>query len=226
MSENRSEDTRSRDDRHLRKLVSETRAWMRAEGIEERPLEWEAIARDEQARWWRERLRRALADLAARGQEFAEPLATRLRKLAATAESGAEAALEVTLDAVQQVGRVLVEPARACLRAGAALQFSYAPAGVRTKLGLAEAQEESVGIFITSTIPGARVIADARQRRVTIEFWEPLSAPWVVLVSEDSSAVPRMAELSSVDNTAQVRFDDVPPGRYLLCCYAREEAAA
>ena len=50
------------------------------------------------------------------------------------------------------------------------MQFSYAPAALRTKLGVAEKEEESVGLFISSTIPGARVIADAERQTLTIEF--------------------------------------------------------
>ena len=42
MSEKKPDNARSRDDTHLRKLVSETREWTQAEGIEELPLDWEA----------------------------------------------------------------------------------------------------------------------------------------------------------------------------------------
>jgi hypothetical protein len=72
MSEKKLDNVRSRDDSHLRKRVSETREWMRAEGIEEQPLDWEAIAREEQALWWREQLRQALSELAQRSREFAD----------------------------------------------------------------------------------------------------------------------------------------------------------
>ncbi len=79
MSEKQANHVRSRDDHHLRQLVSETRAWMAREGIEEQELDWEAMAREERARWWRERLHEALQELAARSQEVAAPIATRLR---------------------------------------------------------------------------------------------------------------------------------------------------
>ncbi len=178
MNEKKPNNIRSRDDHHLRQLVSETRAWMEREGIEDQELDWEAIARAERARWWRERVHQVLHDLVARSQEMAAPIATRLRQLATIAEAQATAALEVTLDAVHQVGRVLADPAQACLRPEAGFQFTHAPAGVRTKLGLSEEQEESVGIFISSTMPEARVLADVHQRTVTLECWEPLPPLW------------------------------------------------
>ncbi len=124
---------------------------------------------------------------------------------------------------VHQVGCVLAEPAQACLRPEAGFQFTHAPAGVRTKLGLSEEQEESVGIFISSTIPGARVLADVHQRTVTLECWEPLPPPLVLLIPEDPALPPRLAEATVTDETAQVRFDNIPAGRYLLSIYTLEE---
>jgi hypothetical protein len=223
MSEKKSDNVRSRDDSHLRKRVSETREWMRAEGIEERPLDWEAIAREEQALWWRERLRQALAELAARSREFADSIAVRLRQLAAAAEAQAAAALEVTLDVAEQVGHVLAEPAQACLRPDAAMQFTYAPVALRAKLGVAESEEQGVGLFISSTIPGARVIADAHHRTLTIEFWETLPAPFLVLVPEDQDLATRVAEVVKADDTARAVFDNLPTGRYLLSIYVQPE---
>ena len=111
MNDKKPDNARSRDDSHLRKLVSETREWMQSEGIEELPLDWAAIAREEQARWWRERLQQALTELAGRVSELADSGAARLRQLATAAESGAAAALEVSLDSATQIGRVLAEPA-------------------------------------------------------------------------------------------------------------------
>ena len=177
------DNVRSRDDHRLRRLVSDTRGWMKSEDLEERPLDWEAVAREEQALWWRERLRDALSELAARSRGIADRVAERIEQLAAVA--GAEAALEVTVDAVRQLGRVLVEPAQACVRDAAGLEFTYAAAPLRSRLGLAADGEESVGIFISSTIPGARAIADAVHRRVTIELWKPSSPFVVVLVPEE-----------------------------------------
>lgn len=223
MNKNKSKDVRSRDDTHLRKLVSETREWMKTEGIEEQALDWEAVAREEQALWWRERLRQALTELAERSREFADSVAERIRQLAAVAESQAEAALEVTLDAVQQVGRVLPEPAQACLRPDATLQFTHAPAAMRSRLGFGESQEESIGIFITSTIPGGRVIADARQHTLAVEFWEKLSAPLVMIVPEDPALASRIAEVSTVGGTTQARFESLQSGRYLLSIYSLGE---
>lgn len=223
MSEKKRDPERSRDDSHLRKLVSETRAWMKSEGIEERPLDWEAVALEEEALWWRERLRQALSELATRSREFAEPLAKRLGELAATAESQAEAALEVSLDAIAQVGQVMFEPARACLRPGSDLQFAHASVGVRSSLGMSEDQQESVGIFISSTIPGARVMVEASQQKLTVEFWEPVSPPLVMLVPEDSSLNARVAQATATDGTARAVFEDLQPGRSLLSIYSSKE---
>jgi hypothetical protein len=223
MSEKKSDNVRSRDDSHLRKWVSETREWMRAEGIEERPLDWEAIAREEQALWWREQLRQALSELAQRSREFADSIAAHLKQLAEATGSQAAAALEVALDAAKQVGRVLAEPAQACLRPDAGVQFTYAPAALRSKLGVAESEEESVGLFISSTIPGARVIADAHHRILTVEFWEPLPALLVVLVPEDQALAARVAGVVKADDTARIVFDNLPAGRYLLSIYVQPE---
>jgi hypothetical protein len=223
MSEKTSEEARSRDDQHLRKLVSDTREWMRAQGIADRALDLEAVAREEEALWWRERLRQALAQLAARGGALATSLAARLRQLPAAAEAQAEAALEVTLDAAHGIGRILFEPAHACLRPQAAMQFRHAPAALRSTLGLGEGHEESVGIFIASAIPGARVIADARHQTLLVEFWEPLPPPLVMLVPEDPAAPPRVGEVARMDDTARVIFDELPPGRYLLSIYSPGE---
>jgi len=223
MSEKKPDNARSRDDTHLRKLVSETREWMQAEGIEELPLDWEAIAREERALWWRERLRQALTELAGRRREFADSIAGWLKQLAEAAESQAAAALEVTLDAAEQIGRVRSEPAQACLRSDAAMQFSYAPTALRSKLGVAENEEESVGLFISSTIPGARVIADVNNRSLTVEFWEPITAPLVVLVPEDQALATRVAEVVKADDTARAVFDNLQTGRYLLSIYSLAE---
>src|SRR5262249_37693633 len=118
MTEPKRDAARSRDDRHPRELVGEARAWMQAEGIEEKGLNWEALAREERALWWRDRLWQALGDLAARAGEFPEAVAAALRRLGEAAQARAEAAVEVTLDAARGVGRVLFEPARECVAGG------------------------------------------------------------------------------------------------------------
>ena len=117
MSEKKPDNVRSRDDSHLRKRVSETRAWMKAEGIEEQPLDWEAIGREEQALWWRKRLRQALSELAQRSREFADSIAARLKQLAEATESQAAAALEVILELPSRWGVCsLNRPKPACVR--------------------------------------------------------------------------------------------------------------
>lgn len=178
-----------------------------------------AIAREEKALWWRNRLREALAWLAAQGDALTAALAARLRQLPAAAEAQAEAALEVTLDAARRIGRIRFEPAQACLRPQAAMQFRHAPAATRSKLGLGESHEESVGIFLSSAIPGARTIADARQNTLLVEFWEPLPEPLVMLIPQHPAAAPRVGEVSRTEDTARVVFNDLPPGRYLLSIY-------
>lgn len=223
MSQKQPDNARARDDRHLRQLVSETREWMQAQGIKEQPLDWEAVAGAEEAQWWKERLRQALGALAARANEFAESIAVRLRQLVAAPDPGAEAALEVNFEAEPQVGRIRWEPAQACVRSDAVFQFAYAQAALRSKLGLGEGQDESAGIFIASAIPGARVIANAQQQTVTVEFWEPLPSPLVILVPEDSTLTPYIAQATVVDGTARVRFEAVQPGRYLLSVYVAGE---
>jgi len=86
-----------------------------------------------------------------------------------------------------------------------------------------ESEEQSVGLFISSTIHGARVIADAHHRSLTVEFWEPLTAPLVVLVLEDQALATRVAEVVKVDDTARAVFDNLPAGRYLLSVHVQAE---
>jgi hypothetical protein len=204
MSEERSRSVRSRDDRDLDRLVSETRQWMKREGIEEQALDWEGVAREERALWWRGRLSGALAGLV----QAPELLAS--------------AALEVTLDAVHHVGRVLAAPAQACMLPDVRLEFSYAPAAFRSQRGLAGENEESVGVFLTSEIPGARVFVDAVGRRVTVEFWDIPAAPLVALVPEDETQPVRVAETVRDQGMRRAVFEDVRDGRFLLSVYVQK----
>jgi len=72
-------------------------------------------ARQQRAFWWQERLRQALAELAARSAEFPNSIAALVRQLGGVSDLYAEAAVEVTLDAASQLGRVVFEPAQACV---------------------------------------------------------------------------------------------------------------
>src|SRR5580704_17202754 len=123
-----SDDPRRRDDRHLRDIVTEARSWMRKEGIDEQSLDWEDVATRERAHWWRERLRQSIVGLAARAGEFGGALGEGLQRLGKASDRLASAALEVTLDAGAQLGRILAKPAQACVDPGAGLDFSYSSA--------------------------------------------------------------------------------------------------
>jgi hypothetical protein len=149
MSDKGSGNVRSRDDRGLRGLVFETRQWMKREGMEERPLDWEATAGEERAQWWRERLRDALAELAGRGAELAGYGRRRLAQLAEAPESLASAAFEVALDAAQssgaRSGRAGSGLCGAECRAGVRLRSSRLPVTTR----VVRRSEESVGILVS-----------------------------------------------------------------------------
>jgi len=80
-----------------------------------------------------------------------------------------------------------------------------------------------VGIFLTSSIPSARVIADARERTVAVEFRALPSPSLVILIPEDSVVGARVVEATPMDVRTQVRFADVPHGRYLLSVYVQVE---
>jgi hypothetical protein len=200
MKKGTARNVRRRDDRRLRDLVGQARAAMQAQGIEEHSLDWEAVARDERRRFWQDRLRASLGDLTER--------------VAHVAEAGAEAAFEVAMDAAHRVGRVLIEPA--CVRDPAGLQLTYVGAADRSRLGLAAGGDESVVVFVTSTIAGARVIADAANARVVVEFRKSSSPLVVVLVPEDPVNPARMAHVTPADHTARSVFDHLDEGRYLL----------
>jgi hypothetical protein len=201
-------DARARDDRHLRDLVSETRRWMKERGIEEEPLDWETIKREERRRWWKDRLAQALAALAGQGREVLE-----------AARSGAAAALEVTLDPARQLGQLLAVPAEACVAVGSGFQFEPRRRSWRDSRGKQHASEESEGVFVTQGIKGAQVLADASAGSLTVEFLEPIPSPVVMLVPEEPSADPLIAELSNEQGTQKAVFHGLPNGRFLLTLY-------
>jgi hypothetical protein len=215
MSENRPDDARSRDDEHLQELVGEARAWMKAQGITETEPDWDAIAGQARALWWRRRLAAALTGLAARAQELPATIAATVRRLAAAAESRAEAAVEVTLDAAQRVGRVLFEPARECV--GAEVRFAR-PGGVRTRGG-GSPSSESVGILVTPALPGARVAANAAARTVTVEVPDAEAPVVVMLVPEDTEAMVLVKQTKAKDGVQSAEFEEVGTGAYLLSLY-------
>ena len=192
------DNVRSRDDRNLRRVVDEARRAMQEQGIEERGLDWAAVAREERALWWRERMEQAVADLAGGGREMAR-----------LAQSAAEAMVEVTLGAV---GRVLPISAE-----DPGFEFSYAGAGVKGGREEAGAGPESAGVFLTAHIAGAQVVADASAGKVTVEFLETPVGASVLLVPEDADQPARSAEA-----TPRVTFENLPPGGYLLSVHLRE----
>ena len=211
MNDEKPDDIRSRDDTRLHRLVSETRQWMKDEGIEEAGLDsdaWDAVAREQRVRWWRKRLDQALADLAAGGGELAAWAERRLARLRETPGT-LLAAVELTMGAVGRITGVL--------SAGAAgLQFSYASPGIRSKLGLPADEDQSVAILVSSEIPGARVIVDGHQRRIVVEFWEEDTSGAMLLVPEDPEQLVRVAPVLRIDHTPKATFDEVPAGPYLL----------
>jgi len=203
---------RSRDDSQLRRLVEEARSWMEQQGVQERPLDLEALAKEER---WRERLE-ALAE---RAGEFPAAVAAALRRLG----EAAEAVVEVSLDRAQQVGRVLFDQALGGLAAGP-VSFAHA-AATRAKGGQGLGQDESVGIVVTpGLMPGVRVEADAATGTVTVEVLDAQAAPVVVLVPEDPSEQPRAVQAGLVRDVAEARFERVPQGRYLLAIQPGEVA--
>ena len=200
MSEKDSENVRSRDDRNLRRVVAEARRAMREQGIEERALDWEEVARRERLLWWRERVEQAVAELAGKGRE-----------LGRVARSAAEAMLEVTLEAA---GRVAPLPAE---RPG--FEFRYAAGGLKGGRDEPGAGPESAGVFLTARIPGAQVLADAAGAKVMVDFLEPPVGATVLLVPEDPDQPARSAEAAP-----RVVFEDLPPGGYLLSVHLAEQA--
>ena len=194
MNDEKRDDIRSRDDTRLHRLVSETRQWMKDEGIEEAGLDsdaWDAVAREQRARWWRKRLDRALADLSSGGGELAAWAERRLARLREMPDA-LLAAVELTMGAVGRITGVL--------SAGKTdLQLSYASPGIRSKLGLPADEDQSVAILVSSQIPGARVIVDGHQRRIVVEFWEEDTSGTVLLVPEDPEQPVRAAPVLRAD---------------------------
>ena len=212
MNDEKPDDIRSRDDTRLHRLVSDTRQWMKDEGIEEAGLDsdaWDAVAREQRARWWRKRLDQALADLASGGGgELAARAQRRLARLR-EAPDALLAAVELTMGTVGRITGVL--------SAGKTdLQFSYASPGIRSKLGLPADEDQSVAILVSTQIPGARVIVDGHQRRIVVEFWEEDTSGSILLVPEDPEQPVRTAPVLRMDHTPKATFDEVSAGPYLI----------
>lgn len=216
MKGNQAENPRCRDDTSLGRLVGEARARLRAEGLAEQALDWSQVMRQERASWWRERLREALVELGARAGEYAGAAGQALAALARAPETLAAAALEVSLDAVRQLGRVDPAPALACAAAEANMQFAYGSAADRVARGMAAEDEGSIGILLAAGIDGARVIADVRGRRVTVEFLGGAPGLILLLVPQDPD---RPVQVHEVTRSSQAVFPDVSTGEYLLSFY-------
>jgi len=220
MSKEQENELRKRDDADLHRLVSETRAWMKVQGIKEKELDWEATAREEAALWWKARMQQAVERLARQGSVLGQSVVARLRALAAAAEAQAEAALEVSFDVAKRTGLVRPEPAEACLRPGARMQFRYAPQAL-PKRGRLQTALRLFGTFKTPVITGARVLADAAKGMLTVEFQVPPPASLVVMVPEDPDVASQVAEVK--EGMDRVTFSGLQDGRYLLAVYPLEE---
>lgn len=84
MSNNKSNDVRSRDDSHLRRIVTDARRAIRSEGIEDQPLDLKTIARKKRAALLDERLKRGeplLLVLTKRGWQWVNDQLERLTDL-------------------------------------------------------------------------------------------------------------------------------------------------
>jgi hypothetical protein len=134
-----------------------------------------------------------------------------LRELAVLAEKGAEAAIELTLDAVGS-------PVNTCIREGANLRFNYASGPVRawgvSRPDKSPDPEKRDGSFATSRIANASVGVDSNSRTVILQF-QPEEIPLVVvLIPEDPYASPLSGKKDPAAGT--VVFENIPEGRYLL----------
>jgi hypothetical protein len=158
----------------------------------------------------------ALAGLAGRAQELPAAVAATMQRLAAAAEARAEAAVEVTLDAAQRLGRVLFEPAQEC--GGAGVQFAH-PGAVRTRGAGGSQAREQVGIVVTPALPSARVAVDPQAQTVTVEIAEVPAPVVVVLVPEDTTLPPMVMQTDGKDGLQRAEFREVASGAYLLSVY-------
>jgi hypothetical protein len=122
----------------------------------------------------------------------------------------------LTLDAAAGIGRLDPLPAPACTAPEARMEFAYASPAVRTRHGIPEAQEDSIGVFVATGIPGAQVVADARARTVAVELLQPVRELTILLVPEDPAEAVRVERAGE---QARLAFADLPPGRYLLAAY-------
>lgn len=211
-------EVRLRDDRNLRAAVSEFRSRMKAEGVEEQPLDWVRVAAEERALWWRERVRQALTGLSAQAGEWAVEVQEALLKLARAPETLADAALEIVLDAVRGVGRLSLEPARACVLPGAAMELEYSSPADRAQRGIAGQGAESMGVMLSAGLPtGVRVVADGKRMSITAEFWK--AGPLAMLIPQDPAEPVRIARVAG----PSVEFLDLPAGEYLLFVQSLKE---
>jgi hypothetical protein len=121
------------------------------------------------------------------------------------------------------MGRILAKPAQACVDPGAGLDFSYSSAAERSRQGLVEEDQQSMGVFVSSDIPGARIVVDASTRSVTVEFLSGVSVPIVVLVPEQVGQPVQVSEAVRTDQVSRAVFRDLPDGGYLLSVYVPEE---
>lgn len=234
MSQKPGENVRARDDRHLRQLATETRQWMQAEGIEEQELDWQAIAREEQTLWWKERLRQALRELAAPAGALTETIAAWLKRLTAgpdvqqslvqRLQAWLEQAEHSAVSAEAAVHALLTPGHAGTVYVQAALshpsvQFAYADTGLRGERSEAAGIEQAASAVIvrTDALPGARVAIEGDAIVVTFLDWQSPSPPLVVLVPEDDQGTPRMPDATEgVGGVWTVCFEHVPSGTSLL----------
>jgi len=182
---------------------------MKELGIEEQPLDWAQVAREEAARWWRERIRQWAPQWLSRARNVTQVVAQRLQQWAQGIAIEGQAALEVVLDAATGLGRVA--PEENLVRPDAGLEFGYAGAAHRQRLGLPDKAQESVAILTSRTLPGMRVIADFERRRVEVQLLDEPPEGTLLWLLPAEGPEPRWKEAA-----LEVVFEDVPPGSYLL----------
>ncbi len=222
MSADQPDETRTRDDRRLRELVGETRAWMKQHGIEERPLDWEAVMRRERALWWQRRLVEALRALPQRFGEAAGTLGRTLEQLAREPERAVAAALRVTLEATRGWGSLDAEALQEWLGPRAQMQFAYCSAAQRAARNLPAEQEKSLAVLHSAELPGAEVGVDAARRMVRVAFLSEAEPPVALLIPEDPELDVRFGESVGSANLPERLFQDLPEGDYLLVLCKRQ----
>ena len=212
MDDNDKKDPRSRDDSRLRHQLENFGKWMAEQGVENLPMDWEAVAREKRAERLIWRISEAFRQLAGAAGLSADQV-RRIEEMA-LAPPLASAALGIELNAEDNTSEIRGEPD--AMRNGSGLQVAPATPAERLKSGVAEDSPIRIVSFVSPEFRGARVHVDAGHGLILVEMQAEQPEPLVLLIPEDAGQPAQLGVFQREGRRARVIFENVGGGSYLL----------